>query len=158
MARESHKENIFYLAVLILFCLLEMELGPFQPVQSAEKDPEIRMGEVSTRLREIESTPPLKILEVQIEILNKSQKSAAPSHSITVIVTPKEVTFSSIQPGVRWNPPPQEISLDLPLPPSRKRALMIGYPIREEPLESILFEVQINPPEGEKKTVKWEKR
>ncbi len=158
MARESHKENIFYLAILISLCLLGMELGMSQPVQSAEKSPEIRMGEVTVRLREPESTPPFKILEIQIEILNKSQKSAAPSHSITVVVTPKEVTVSSTQPRAEWNPPPQETSLDLPLLPNRKRVLMIGYPIREEPLESVIFDVQINPPEGEKKTVRWEKR
>jgi hypothetical protein len=34
--------------------------------------------------------------------------------------------------------------------------LVIGFLIPEEKLGSITFEVQINPPEGEKKTVTWE--
>jgi hypothetical protein len=35
--------------------------------------------------------------------------------------------------------------------------MIIGYPLREEALESVTFEIQINPPEGEKKTVTWER-
>jgi hypothetical protein len=34
--------------------------------------------------------------------------------------------------------------------------LIIGFSLLETKLESITFEVQINPPDGEKKTVMWE--
>ena len=158
MVRESHKKTIFYLATLISLCFLGTDIGISQPTPSAEKGPEIGMGEVTVRLREFESTPPFKILELQIEILNKSRKSVAPSHSITVVVTPKEAKFSSTQSRGEWTLPPQETLLDLPLPPNWRRVLMIGYPFHEESPESVIFDVQINPPEGEKKTVTWEKR
>jgi hypothetical protein len=36
--------------------------------------------------------------------------------------------------------------------------MIIGYPFQTESPESITFEVQINPPEGEKKIVTWERR
>jgi hypothetical protein len=48
------------------------------------------------------------------------------------------------------------MTLNLPLQPISGRVMIIGYPLRAESPESITFEVQINPPEGEKKTVTWE--
>ncbi len=153
------KRLFLCLPILIFLFFPGMGEGLSQPVGKTEKGPEIRMGEVTVRLRNFESGPsPFKILELQIEILNKSRQSAAPPKSILVVVTPKEAKFSSTQSAVEWTPIPQETPLDLPLPPKTKRVIMIGYPFHKETPQSIVFDVQINPPEGEKKTVTWEKR
>ncbi len=159
MKKASYKKTIFYLAILISLFFLEVGVGLSQPASKAEKGPEIRLGEVTVKIREFESAPsPLKILELQIEILNQSQQSVAPPNSIKVVVTPKEIKFSSTKSTSEFTPTPEETTLNLPLPPRAGRLLTIGYPFHTESPESITFEVQINPPEGEKKTVKWERR
>jgi hypothetical protein len=141
MKKANYKKTIFCLTILISLFFLEVGAGLSQPASIGEKGPEIRLGEVTIKIREFDSTPPLKILELQIEILNRSQQSVAPPNSIKVVVTPKE-----------------ETTLSLPLPPRTGRVMIIGYPFQTESPESITFEVQINPPEGEKKIVTWEKR
>jgi len=45
-----------------------------------------------------------------------------------------------------------------PLSPGAGRVMIIGYTFQKENPESINFVVQINQPEGEKKTVTWENR
>ncbi len=152
------KKSFLYLPFLILFFFMGVQEGLSQPDSDAEKGPEIRLGEVTVKIREFESAPsPFKILELQIEILNQSQQSVAPPNSIKVVVTPKEIKFSSTKPASEFNPTPEETTLNLPLPPKTGRVLIIGYPFQTESPESIAFEVQINPPEGEKKKVTWEK-
>ena len=149
--------NGVYLFILIFLFFLGMREGLSQPASKTEKGPEIRLGEVTVKIREFESAPsPFKILELQIEILNQSQQSAAPPNSIKVVVTPKEVKFSSTKSTSEFTLPPEESTLNLPLPPRTGRVMIMGYPFHTESPESITFEVQINPPEGEKKTVTWE--
>lgn len=132
-------------------------MGLSQPAPIAEKGPEIRLGEVAVKIREFESAPsPLKILELQIEIINQSRQSEAPPNSIKVVVTPKEIKFSSPKSTSEFTPTPEETTLNLPLLPRSGQVMIVGYPLRTESLESITFEVQINPPDGEKKTVTWE--
>jgi len=157
MKKASYKKTIFCSAILIFLFFLEVEAGLSQPASIGEKGPEIRLGEVTVKIREFESTPPFKILELQIEILNQSQQSVAPPNSIKVVVTPKEIKFSSTKSTSEFTPTPEETTLNLPLPPRTGRVMIIGYPFHEESPESITFEVQINPPEGEKKTVTWER-
>jgi hypothetical protein len=152
MEKVNHKKIIFYPAILISLFLLSVGAGLSQPASEGEKAPEIKLGEVTVKSREFQSTPPLKILEIQIEVLNKSQQSAAPPDSIKVVVTPKEIQPSSESPLT-----PEESVLNFPLPPKTGRVVIIGYPFPEETTQSITFEVQINPPEGEKKTVTWER-
>jgi hypothetical protein len=151
MEKANHKKIIFYPVILISLFLLSLGAGLSQPVSEGEKGPEIKLGEVTVKIREFQSTPPLKLLEIQIEVLNKSQQSVAPSGSIKVVVTPKEIQPASESPFT-----PEESILNFPLPPKTGRVMIIGYPFPEEAPESITFEVQINPPEGEKKTVIWE--
>lgn len=152
------KKSFFYLLILIFLFFLGMREGLSQPASKAEKGPEIKLGEVTIKIREFESTPPLKILELQIEILNQGQQSVAPPNSIKVVVTPKEIKFSSTKSASEFTPTPEEATLSLPLLPRTGRVMIIGYPFNKESPESITFEVQINPPEGEKKTVTWERR
>jgi len=151
------KKAIYCLTILIYLFLLGLGTGLSQPASVTEKGPEIRLGEVAVKIREFESTPPLKILEVQIKILNQSLQSIAPPNSIKVVVTPKEIKFSSEKSTSDFTITPEEATLNHPLPPRTSRVMIIGYLFEKEIPESIIFEVQINPPEGEKKTVTWER-
>jgi hypothetical protein len=151
------KKPIIYSSVLIFLLSLGTGVVFPQPKAKVEKGPEIRLGEVTFFVREFESTlSPLKMLEVYIEIFNKSRRIGAPPNSIKVVVTPKEVKFSEGTPVTEFALNPEEVTLNLPLPPSTGRVLIIGYSLLEKKPESITFEIQINPPDGEKKTVKWE--
>jgi hypothetical protein len=146
-----------YLLLLIFLFFGGVNEVLSQPASPAEKGPEIRLGEVAVKIREFESAPsPFKILELQIEILNQSRQSVAPPHSIRVLVTPKEIKLSSTKSTSELTLTPEETTLNLPLSPNAGRVMIIGYPFQTENPESITFEVQINPPEGEKKTVIWE--
>jgi len=77
----------FYLLILILLSSLGVEKGLSQPLSKEESAPQIRLENVTFQVREIESTPsPLKILEVHVEILNRSQRLTAPPNSIKAVV------------------------------------------------------------------------
>jgi hypothetical protein len=155
---KGYKKTIYWLTILISLFFFGAGAGLSQPASEAKKGPEIKLGEVTVKIREFDSTPPLKILELQIEIVNRSRQSAAPPNSIKVVVTPKEIKFSSTKSTSEFTPTPEEMTLNVPLQPISGRVMIIGYPLRTESPESITFEVQINPPEGEKKTVTWESR
>ncbi len=144
-----------FVSIFLLFIGIR-EVFP-QPKPKVERGPEIRLGETRFQPREIGSPPSqLKMLEIHIEVINHSRTSAAPPNSIKVVVTPKEVKFSEGTPVTEFALNPEEVILNLPLPPSTGRVLIIGYSLLETKPESITFEVQINPPDGEKKTVMWE--
>lgn len=156
MGRRS-KNISFYLLILFLLFSLEVGKGLSQPPAKDEGPPQISLENVTFRMREIESTPlPLTMLEIHIEILNRSQRLTAPPKSIKAVVLPKEVKSSETTPAGEFAPGPEEVTLDSPLPPRARQVLIIGYSIPKEKLESITFEVQINPPDGEQKTVTWE--
>ena len=122
-----------------------------------EKTPEIKFGQVNFQMRELGSPPTQqRMLEIQIEILNRSIRSIVPPNSIKVLVTPKEVKFQEGTPVTELALSPEEVTLNLPLAPSTGRVLIIGYSLLETKPESITFEIQVNPPDGEKKTVRWE--
>jgi hypothetical protein len=147
--------SCLYLLIFVFF--LGMEDGLSQPVFQEEKEPQIKLRNVTFQIREIESTPShLKILEAYIEILNRSQQLVAPPNSIKVVLVPIETKYKDSKAMSELALFPGEATLDSPLPPRTGRVLVIGFLIPEEKLGSITFEVQINPPEGEKKTVTWE--
>lgn len=151
------RKTISYLSVLIF--LLSMVTGEVlsQPKPKVEKGPKIRLGESRFYIREIVSPPSqVRMLEIQIEVLNRSTRSPAPPNSIKVVVTPKEIKFPEGTPVTEFALNPEEVTLDLPLPPSTGRVSIIGYSLLEKKPESITFEIQVNPPDGEKKMVKWE--
>jgi hypothetical protein len=150
-------KSVIYLSVLIFLLFLAVGVILSQPGDAEEKAPEIRLGEITFWVREFQSTPsPLRILEIHIEVFNRSRSLTAPPNSITVAVTQKEVKFPEGTPVTELTSNPQEVTLDLPLLPSTGRILMIGFSLPETKPESITFEIQVNPPDGEKKTVKWE--
>jgi hypothetical protein len=152
-----YKKIIFCLSILIFLFSSGMGKVLSQPKTQEEKGPQIRLGEVTFQTREIESMPsPLKMLEVQVEIFNRSRRSVAPPNSIKVVVVPKEIKYLEAAPVADFNPTPEEVWLNFPLPPNTGRVLIIGLSLPEKKPESITFEIQINPPEGEKKVVTWE--
>jgi hypothetical protein len=117
------------------------------------QDLPVKMGGIDFQIKEFAATPsPIPMLEIQIEIINPSLKGTIPPNTVKVIAIPKEVRFSSSGPASRFNPPPEEATLTLPIPPGAVRIVMMGFSLPPEKLESISFEVQINPPDGETKT------
>jgi hypothetical protein len=148
-------------AITYSFTLIFLFLGTRvvfpQPREAEEKGPDIRLGGITFLVRELPSTPsPLKMLEIHIEIFNKSRQTIAPANSIKLIMVPKEINYPEGVPAVGFNPAQEETTLTVPLPPNTGRILIFGFSLPEKIPESMTFEIQMNPPEGEKKTVKWE--
>ena len=151
------RKTIIYPSILIFLLFLTTRIVFAQPKAVEEKGPDIRLGETCFQVRELGSPPSqLRMLEIQIEILNRSPRSTAPPNSIKVLVTPKEMKFPEGTPVTEFSLTPEEVSLSLPLPPATGRVLIIGFSLLEAKPEYITFEIQMNPPDGEKKTVKWE--
>ena len=152
MARLTRK-TMTYSSTLFLFLLLQ----PIGVVLSEVKGPDIRLGEITFGVREFQSTPsPLKMLEIHIEVLNRSRSSTAPTDSIKAVVVPKEVKYPGGASVPGFNPTHEETTLTVPLLPNTGLILIIGFSLPETKPESITFEVQVNPPDGENKIVKWE--
>jgi hypothetical protein len=158
--KTGSKFKITILSFSIQFFLFSLGMGvalsQIKP-KMEEKGPQIHMGGVAFQVREIETTlSPIKMVEVHVEIVNRSQQFAAPPNSIKVVLAPKDVKFPTATPVSGFNPVPEEITLDFPLSPRTGRVVMFGLSLPEIKPESITFEIQINPPDGEKKTVTWE--
>jgi hypothetical protein len=146
----------FSLPFLTLLLLLGTGQVFSLPTQQEETVPQIRIDDVNFRVREIESTPsPLKLLEIQVGVFNQSQRATAPPNSIKLAVVAKKVTFLGPSPKDGSGLHSEITTLDFPLPPRKGRIFIIAFSLPEEGLESMTFEIQINPPEGEKKTVPW---
>ncbi|MEW6377140.1 MAG: hypothetical protein AB1502_15285 [Thermodesulfobacteriota bacterium] len=91
-----------------------------QPRAEEEKGPLIHMGEVTFKIGNLKSTPsPPRMLEVHIEILNRSQKFVAPPDSIKVVVTPREVKSSDAVFAREFTSTQGETTLNLSLPPEQ---------------------------------------
>jgi hypothetical protein len=151
-------KRIITFAFLLVF-LLSLGMGDVysQAPPKEKKGPEIKLGEIRFQIRDFGSpTSQIRMLEIYIEVLNQSRTSSAPPNSVKVVATPKEVKFPEGTPVTEFAMRPEEVTLNLPLAPSTGRVLIIGYSLLEAKPESITFEIQVNPPDGEKKTVKWE--
>jgi len=159
MVGRSYKRAVISLLSLILIASLGTGNGASQAAPKEDEIPKVRLENVTFRVRETESTPtPLRILEVYVEILNPSQRLTAPPNSIKAVVVPGEVKSFGEELADAFAPPPGEVVLDLPLPPETRQTLIIGFSLPKQKLESITFEVQLNPPEGETKVVTWEEK
>ncbi len=146
-----------YSSVLSLFLLFQATgVVLSQPKVAEEEGLDIGLGEITFAVREFPSTPSaLRILEIHIEVLNRSRSSTAPANSIKAVALPKEIKYPGGVSIPRFNPTQEETTLNVPLPPNTSRLLIIGYSLPETKPESITFEMQVNPPDGEKKTVAW---
>ncbi len=157
MAKSIRRTTVCSCILFLFFLFQALGVALHKPEAAEEKGPDIRLGEITFQIRELQSTPPpLRMLEVHIEVVNLSRSSTAPANSIKVTVAPKEIKYSggTAMPG--YNPTQQETTLTVPLPPQTARMLIIGFSLPEKNPESITFEIQMNPPEGEKKIEKWE--
>jgi hypothetical protein len=151
------KKTIVGVSITILMTLIGSDNGFPQP-SPKEEIARGTLGNITFYIREIEAKPsPLTILEVQVEIMNRSRRSTVLPNSVKATVAPKEIKFSSEQKD-GFSLSTEEATLTAPISPGGSRLLIIGYQIPKERLESIVFEVQINPPDGEKKIIKWENR
>ncbi len=95
------------------------------------------------------------MLELQIEIINRSNKETIPSNAVKIAVTLKTVRFSMEGPAGSFAPPPGEVILTSPIPPRSGRIGIVGFSLPREKVDSISFEIQINPPEGDKKVATY---
>ena len=155
MGKLIGKAIVYSSALIFLQCLVT-GVGFSQSNAVEEKGPDIRFGEIRFRVRKLESTPsPLKMLEIHIEIFNKSRQTMAPPNSIKLVMVPKEIKYPEGVPVAGFNPAQEETTLTVPLPPNTGRIFIFGFSLPEKIPESMTFEIQINPPEGEKKTVTW---
>ena len=142
--------------VFLFVCCMEEHKGFSQPSQKPDKTPLVEVGRIDFRLREVQAAPaPIRMLEVQIEIMNPSPKETIPPNSIKVVAAPGEIKFSSESAATPFTFPPEELVLNTPLPPKAVRIMIMGFSLPPEKPESISFEVQINPPDGEKKTATY---
>ena len=156
MGKLIGKAIVYSSALIFLQCLLT-GVGFSQSTAVEEKGPDIRLTGISFLVRELPSTPsPLKMLEIHIEIFNKSRQTTAPPNSIKLVLVPKETKYPEGAPGTEFDPGQQETMVAVPLPPNTGRILTFGFSLPEKIPESMTFEIQMNPPEGEKKTVMWE--
>ncbi len=148
------KKIALFLLVLILFAFTGP--GKSLPQLLSREEPIIKLGEVTFKVREIESAPSaIKILEFYIEVLNRSRIATAPPNSIKVVVSQKEVIYAGPKPAEEFAPAPQEAILSIPLPPLTGRVLIFGVSLPKEKVESITFDIHLNPPDGDKKTITW---
>jgi len=146
-----------YSSALILSLFVGAGVVLSQSKAAEEKGPDIRLKAISFVVRELPSTPsPLKILEIHIEIFNKSRQTTAPPNSIKLVLLPKETKFSEEASGTEFNPGQQETTIAAPLPPNTGQIMTFGFSLPEKIPKSVTFEIQIDPPEGEKKTATWE--
>ena len=151
------KKTIVWISITILMAFIGSDNGFPQPPPT-EEIARGTLGNISFYIREIEAKPsPLTLLEIQVEIMNRSRRSTVLPNSVKAMVAPKEINFSSeLKDGFSLTT--EEATLTAPISPGGSRLLIIGFQIPRERLESIVFEVQINPPDGEKKIVKWENK
>jgi len=141
-----------------LFFLLSLVtgIGLFHSRAAEEKGPVITLKGISFLVREIPSTPSsLKILEIHVEIYNENRQATAPANSIKLVLVLKETKYPEGAPGAEFDPGQQETTVTVPLPPATGRIMTFGFSLPEKLPESMTFEVQINPPEGEKKTATY---
>jgi hypothetical protein len=151
------KKTIAGLSLMILMVLIGGDEG-FPQSPPKEEIARATLGNVTFYIRKVEAKPsPLTILEVQVEIINRSPRSTVLPNSVKAVVAPKEIEFSSEQKD-GFSLSTEEATLTAPISPGASRLLIIGFQIPQERLESIVFEVQINPPDGEKKVVQWENK
>jgi hypothetical protein len=155
MAKLIRKAIVYSSALIFLHCLVTA-VGFSQSKAVEESGPDIRLGEIRFQVREVASTPsPLKMLEIHIEIFNRSRQTTAPPNSIKLVLVPTETKYPEGAPGTKFDPGQQETTISVPLPPNTGRILTFGFSLPEKIPESMTFEIQMNPPEGEKKTATW---
>jgi hypothetical protein len=151
------KKAVIWSSTVVLLQSLVMGVGFSQSKIAEEKGPEISVKEISFLVRELPSTPSLlKVLEIHVEIYNKSRQATAPANSIKLVLVPVESKYAEGTSRSKFDLGQQETTVTVPLPPATGRIMTFGFSLPEKIPESVTFDIQVNPPEGEKKTATWE--
>jgi hypothetical protein len=154
---KQNGKAIVYSSALIFFQCLSTGAVLSQVKAAEERGPDIELREIRFQVSEVPSTPsPVKVLEIKIELSNKSRHATAPPDSIKLVLTPREIRYPEGASGTKFSPGQQETMISVPLPPRAGRVVIFGFSLPEKIPESITFDIQVNPPEGEKKTATWQ--
>jgi hypothetical protein len=130
-----------------------------QPAQQEDTVLEVRLETISFRVREIPSGPsPLTLLEVHVSVFNPNQKVTVPANSIKLAIVPGEITFVSAPPKDQPNLQPEITTLNFALAPRTGRLHITAFSLPMQSVESVTFDIQINPPQGEKQTATWRRK
>jgi hypothetical protein len=130
-----------------------------QPAQQEDTVLEVRLETISFRVREIPSGPsPLTLLEVHVSVFNPNQKMTFPANSIKLAIVPKGITFVSAPPKDQPNLQPEITTLNFALAPRTGRLHITAFSLPMQSVESVTFDIQINPPQGEKQTATWRRK
>ena len=152
------KKAVIWSSTVVFLQSLVMGVSFSRSEVAEEKGPEITVKGISFLVRELPSTPSLlKILEIHVEIYNKSRRATAPANSIKLVLVPTESKYAQGTPGSKFDPGQHETTVTVPLPPATGLIMTFGFSLPEKIPESMTFDVQVNPPEGEKKTATWER-
>jgi hypothetical protein len=93
-----------------------------------------------------------------VSVFNPNPKATVPANSITLEIVPREITFLSTPPKVQPHLQPEITTLNFALAPRTGRLHIIAFSLPMQAVESVTFDIQINPPKGEKKTATWRRK
>ena len=155
----SSRASFFSLSLLVLLFVLGTAHVFSQPAQQEETVLQVRLETISFRVREIPSSPsPLTLLEVHVSVFNPNKKATVPANSIKLAIVPKEITLLSTPPKDQPDLQPEITTLNFPLAPETGRLLITAFSLPMEAVDSVTFDIQINPPQGEKQTATWRRK
>jgi hypothetical protein len=116
----------------------------------------IGIGNVSFQVREVQASPaPIRILDVQVEVMNQSQTDVVPAQTLKAVVQPKEVTYPPSRTSNAFPLGGMDFVINQPPPPGTGRLVIFSFSLPGERPESITFEIQVNPPAGPRKSAVW---
>ncbi len=156
--RNPNASAASFLRMSLLVFLLVLDTGHVfsQPVHQEEVALQVRLENIDFRVREIPSSPaPITLFEVHVSVFNPNLKATVPANSITLEIVPREITFLSTPPKDQPHLQPEITTLNFALAPRTGRLHITAFSLPMQALESLTFDIQINPPKGEKKTATW---
>lgn len=151
--------NYFFILALILIFFFPQKDYLFSQIRDDREKTPLKFGSITFNMRETESKPSnIKFLEIYIELLNISREKTIPANSIKIVLEPKEIKFLDHSNEISWLINKEEKIIDFPLLPLSGRVVVFGILLPQKKLQSISFEIQLNPPYGEKKLITWEEK
>ena len=159
--RNPNASAASFLRMFLLVFLFVLDPGHVfsQPVQQEELALQVRLESIDFRVREIPSSPaPVTLFEVHVSVFNPSPKATVPANSITLEIVPREITFLSPPPKDQPHLQPEITTLNFALAPRTGRLRITAFSLPMQAVESLTFDIQINPPKGERKTATWRRK
>ena len=159
--RNLNASAVSFFSLFFLVFLFALETGYVfsQPVQQEEIALQVRLESIDFRVREIpSSSSPVTLFEVHVSVFNPNPKATVPANSITIEIVPREITFLSTPPKDQPDLQPEITTLNFALAPRTGRLRITAFSLPMQAVESLTFDIQINPPKGEKKTATWRRK